>query len=158
MQPRFNRIEARLPRTKASLQPQYSSSTFNLQICKYHYKPCSKLKVKLIQTVFKPTSLTACPCSQRKGNKHATTYVAEVDTMLSPMPGVTPEDHCQPGTDPTPRTSHVEQKLATQNYLRGSRRLYLKMLLANFSFHVLVIIHSRLAPTLSKQGRDYHSP
>jgi hypothetical protein len=34
IQPRFNRIEADLPRMKASLQSQYSSSTFNLQICK----------------------------------------------------------------------------------------------------------------------------
>jgi hypothetical protein len=57
--------------------------------------------------------------------------------MLTPMPGVTPEGHCQPGTDPTLRTSHAEQKLATQNYLRGSRRLYLKMLLARLSIRIL---------------------
>jgi hypothetical protein len=122
---------------KVSLQSQYSSSTFNLQICKHYYRPGSKLKVKLIQTVFKPTSLTACPCSQRKGNKHATTYVIEVDTMLSPRPGVTPEGHCQPGTYPTPRTSHVEQKLAMQNYLWCSRSLYLKMRLARLSILIL---------------------
>jgi hypothetical protein len=41
IQPLFNRIEAGLPRTKVSLQSQYSSSTFNLQIYKYYYKPCS---------------------------------------------------------------------------------------------------------------------
>jgi hypothetical protein len=57
--------------------------------------------------------------------------------MLSPMPGVTPEGHCQPGTDPTPRISHAEQKLATQNYLGGSRRLYRKMLLARLSIRIL---------------------
>jgi hypothetical protein len=57
--------------------------------------------------------------------------------MLSPRPGVTQEGHCRPGMDPTPRTSHVEQKLATQNYLRGSRRLYLKMLLARLSILIL---------------------
>jgi hypothetical protein len=82
----------------------------------------SKLKVKLIQRVFKPTRLTACPCSQRKEKvKHATTYIAKVDTMLSPRPGVTQEGHCQPGMDPTPRTSHVDQRLATQNYPWGSQ-------------------------------------
>jgi hypothetical protein len=43
----FNRIEAGLPHTKVSLQSQYSPSTFNLQICKYNYKPASNLKYKL---------------------------------------------------------------------------------------------------------------
>jgi GTP cyclohydrolase FolE2 len=47
--------------------------------------------------MFKLTSETACPCSQQKGNKHATTLIAKVDTMLSPRPGVSPEGHCQPG-------------------------------------------------------------
>jgi hypothetical protein len=41
IQPRFNRIEAGLPRAKASLEYQYSSSTSNLQIYKYYYKPYS---------------------------------------------------------------------------------------------------------------------
>jgi hypothetical protein len=41
-----------------------------------------------------------------------TTHIVKVDTMLSPRPSVTQEGHCQPGTDPTPRTSHTEQKLA----------------------------------------------
>jgi hypothetical protein len=65
IQPWFNRIEAGLPRTKASLQSQNSSSTFNLQIFKHYYKPGSNLS-KLIQTVFKLTSRTACPNSQWK--------------------------------------------------------------------------------------------
>jgi hypothetical protein len=65
IQPRFNRIEAGLPRTKASLPSQNSSSTFNLQTFKHYYKPDSNLS-KLIQTVFKLTSRTACPNSRRK--------------------------------------------------------------------------------------------
>jgi hypothetical protein len=64
--------------------------------------------------MFKLTSWTACLYSQWKGNKHATTLVTKVDTMLSPRPGVTPEGHCQPGTGPTPRTSQKEQRLAMQ--------------------------------------------
>jgi hypothetical protein len=51
IQPRFNRIEAGLPRTKASLQSQNSSSTFNLQSFKHYYKPGPNIS-KLIQTVF----------------------------------------------------------------------------------------------------------
>jgi hypothetical protein len=38
MQPRFNRIETGLPRTKASLQPHNSSPTFNSQKIKHYYK------------------------------------------------------------------------------------------------------------------------
>jgi hypothetical protein len=57
--------------------------------------------------------------------------------MLSPMPGVTQEGHCQPGTDPTPRTSHTESKLAMRNYPWGSRRSYLKMILARLSIPIL---------------------
>jgi hypothetical protein len=72
-----------------------------------------------------------------KGKEHATTHVAKVDTMHSPRPGATHGGHCQLGTDPTPRTSHVEQKLATQNYLRGSRSLYLKKILARLSILIL---------------------
>jgi hypothetical protein len=83
------------------------------------------------------TSLTAYPCSQRKENKHATIHIVKVDTMLSPRPGVTPEGHCQPGTDPTPRTSQKEQHLAMQGSPWGSRRSYLKNLLARLSILIL---------------------
>jgi hypothetical protein len=75
--------------------------------------------------------------SQQKGNKHATTLVAKVDTMLSPRPGVTPEGHCQPGTDSIPRTSQKEQQLAMQGYPWGSRKLYLQMVLARLSILIL---------------------
>jgi hypothetical protein len=64
--------------------------------------------------------------------------------MLSPRSGVTQEGHCQPGTDPTPRTSHTEQKLAMQNYPWGSRRSYLKNLLARLS----MLIFSKAYPEL----------
>jgi hypothetical protein len=70
-------------------------------------------------------------------NKHATTHVVKVDIMRSPRPDVTQEGHCQPGTDPTPRTSHTEQKLAMQSYLWGSRRPYLKSSLATLSMLIL---------------------
>jgi hypothetical protein len=83
------------------------------------------------------TSYAACPSSQRKENKHATTHVSKVDTVLSPKLGVTQEGHCQPGTDPTPRTSHTEQKLAMQSYPWGSRRLFLKDRLARLSIVIL---------------------
>jgi hypothetical protein len=83
------------------------------------------------------TSYSTCPSSQRKEYKHATTHVAKVDTVLSPKLGVTQEGHCQPGTDPTPRTSHTEQKLAKQGYSWGSRRSYLKNLLARLSILIL---------------------
>jgi hypothetical protein len=39
-------------------------------------------------------------------------HVTKVDTIFSPKPGVIPEGHCQPGTDPTPRTNQMEQRLA----------------------------------------------
>jgi hypothetical protein len=101
------------PRTKANLQLQHNSSLLiykHVNIITSHVQ----LQIKSIQMMFKLTSWTACLCSQRKGNKHATTLVAKVDTMLSPRPGVTPEGHCQPGTDPIPRTSQKEQKLDMQ--------------------------------------------
>jgi hypothetical protein len=79
-----------------------------------------------------------------EGKEHATTHVANVDTMLSPRPDVTREGHCQVGMDPTPRTSHVEQKLATQNYPWGSRSLYLKMILARLSTLILSKAYPRL--------------
>jgi hypothetical protein len=60
--------------------------------------------------MFNTTSYTACPSSQQKEHKHATTHVAKVDTVLSPKLGVTQEGHCQPGMDPTAQTSQTEQK------------------------------------------------
>jgi lipopolysaccharide/colanic/teichoic acid biosynthesis glycosyltransferase len=56
IQPRFNRIEAGLPRTKASLQSQYSSSTFINTDIRILLQTLFKLKVKLIQSVFNLTS------------------------------------------------------------------------------------------------------
>jgi hypothetical protein len=70
-------------------------------------------------------------------NKSATTHVTRVDTILSPKLGVTQEGHCQPGTDPTPRTSQKEQKLAMQGCPWGSRKSYLKSLLARLSILIL---------------------
>jgi hypothetical protein len=55
MQPRFNRIEAGLPRMKASLQSHNSSPTFNPQHIKHYYKPF-QIYGKLIQTLFETTS------------------------------------------------------------------------------------------------------
>jgi hypothetical protein len=81
-----------------------------------------QIECKLIQIVFNMTSYAACPSSQQKENKHATTHIAKVDTVLSPKLGVTQEGHCQPGTDPTPQTSQKEQKLAKQNYPWVSQR------------------------------------
>jgi hypothetical protein len=72
-----------------------------------------------------------------EGKEHVTTHVAKVDTMLSPRTGVTPEGHCRLGTDPTPWTSHVEEKLATQSYPWDFRRLYLKKILARLSILIL---------------------
>jgi hypothetical protein len=60
-----------------------------------------------------------------------------VDTMLSPRPDVIQEGHCQPGTDPNPRTSQKEQKLAMQGYPWGSRKSYLKKLLTRLSILIL---------------------
>jgi hypothetical protein len=60
-------------------------------------------------------------------NLRATTHVAEVDTTLSLKYGVVPEDHCQPGMDPIPRTSQTVQKVAMQDYPWGSQRSYLKI-------------------------------
>jgi hypothetical protein len=72
-----------------------------------------------------------------EGNSHMTTHVMKVDTTFSPKPGVFPEGHCQTGTDPTPRTSQTEQKLAMRNYPWGSRGLYLKNSLARLSILIL---------------------
>jgi hypothetical protein len=55
MQPRFNRIEAGLPRTKASLQSYNSSLTFNSQKIKHYYKPFQTL-VHVYKHCFKTTS------------------------------------------------------------------------------------------------------
>jgi hypothetical protein len=64
-------------------------------------------------------------------------HVAKVDTALSPKLGVTQEGHCQPGTDPTPRTSQTEQRLAMPYYPWGSRRSNLKISLARLSILIL---------------------
>jgi hypothetical protein len=98
--------------------------------------------------VFNTTSYAACPSSQRKENKHASTHVAKVDTVLSPRLGVTQEGHCQPGTDPTPQTSQKEQKLAKQNYPWGPQRSYLKNSLAKLSILILSKAYLELGYTL----------
>jgi hypothetical protein len=64
-------------------------------------------------------------------------HVAKVDTTLSPKFGVTQEGCYQPGTDPIPRTSQMEQRLAMPYYPWGSRRSYLKNLLARLSILIL---------------------
>jgi hypothetical protein len=43
----------------------------------------------------------------------------KVDTTLSPKHGVILEGHCRPGTNPTPRTSQTEQRMARLDYLFG---------------------------------------
>jgi hypothetical protein len=73
----------------------------------------------------------------QKKSKLATTYVAKIDTMLSPKPGITPEGHCQSGMGPTPRTSQTEWKLAMQGFPWGSQRSYLKDGLARLSILIL---------------------
>jgi hypothetical protein len=75
------------------------------------------------------------PTVERK--EHATTYVVKVGTMLSPKPGVTQEGHCQPGTDPTPRTSQTEQTLAMQGCPWDSQKLNLQQILARLSILML---------------------
>jgi hypothetical protein len=52
MQPRFNRIEAGLPRTRVSLQTHNSSPTFSPQYIKHYYKPFQTYS-KLIQHCLK---------------------------------------------------------------------------------------------------------
>jgi hypothetical protein len=74
----------------------------------------------------------------------ATTHVTIMDTMLSPRPGVVQEGHCQPGMDPTPRTSQKEQALAMQDCPWNSWRLYLKQILARLS----ILILSKAYPSL----------
>jgi hypothetical protein len=81
--------------------------------------------------------MQACVELQRKKNKHATTHVAKVDTEFSPKHGVIPECHCQPGTDPTPQTSQMEQRLAMLDHPWGSQRSYLKNRLARLSILIL---------------------
>jgi hypothetical protein len=55
MQPRFNRIEAGLPRTKASLQSYNISPIFNSQKIKHYYKPFQTL-VHVYKNCFKTTT------------------------------------------------------------------------------------------------------
>jgi hypothetical protein len=57
--------------------------------------------------------------------------------MFSPKLDVIPEGYCQPWTDPTPRTSQTEQRLAMQDYPWGSQRSYLKNSLARLSILIL---------------------
>jgi hypothetical protein len=99
----------------------------------------NRVKVKYIITNIvsndKLNSLSRFTAEEK--NKHATTNVAKVDTALSPKLGVTQEGHCQPGTDPTPRTSQMEQRLAMLYYPWGSQRLYLKISLARLSILIL---------------------
>jgi hypothetical protein len=80
--------------------------------------------------------MQACVESQRK-KLTRDYYVAKVDTMFSPKLGVIPEGHCQPETDPTPRTSQTEQRLVMQDYPWGSQRSYLKNSLARLSILIL---------------------
>jgi hypothetical protein len=65
------------------------------------------------------------------------THIADVDTTLSLKYGIIQEGHCQSGTDPTPRTSQTEQKLAIRNYPWGFQRSYLKNRLARLSILIL---------------------
>jgi hypothetical protein len=144
IQPRFNRIESGLPRTKASLQSQNSSSTFNLQSFKHYYKPDSNIS-KFIQTVFQTDQQNGLSKLTAGRKDYTTTHVAKVDTMPSPRPGVTQEGHCQPGTGPVPRTSQKEQTMAMQGCPWSSRKLYLKQILARLS----ILILSKAYPSLS---------
>jgi hypothetical protein len=80
--------------------------------------------------------MQACVESQRKKLTRYY-YIAKVDTMFSPKLGVILEGHCQPGTDPTPRTSQTEEKLAMRNYPWGFPRSYLKNRLARLSILTL---------------------
>jgi hypothetical protein len=57
--------------------------------------------------------------------------------MLHPKHGIIPEGHCQPGTDPTPRTSQTEQRMARLDYPFGFHRPYLKSRLARLSILIL---------------------
>jgi hypothetical protein len=83
-----------------------------------------------------------------KGKSHATTHVTEVDTTFSSKPSVIPEGHCQPGTDPTPLTSQMEQRLAMQDNPWGSQGSYLKNSLARLSILILSKAYPGLGYTL----------
>jgi hypothetical protein len=58
--------------------------------------------------VLKTQAIQACARVTAEENLCATPHIVRVDTMFSPEPGVIQEGHCQPGTDPTPRTSQTE--------------------------------------------------
>jgi hypothetical protein len=110
-------------------------TNFNLQSITYYYKTFT-LRVNLYNKVLN-NKLNSLSRVAAGGEKHATTHVARVDTTLSPKLGVTQEGHCQPGTDPTPRTSQKGQTLAMQGCPWGSRRLCLKIILARLSILIL---------------------
>jgi hypothetical protein len=136
IQPRFSTIEAGLPRTLASSHHRIAHQLLNLQPYILYYKPSLKDK----WTYTKPCSTdkhNSFSNSQRKKKFYATTYVAKANTKPSPGPGVTPEGQCRPGTGPTPRTSQKERTLATQGCPWGSRRSYLKQILARLSILIL---------------------
>jgi hypothetical protein len=80
--------------------------------------------------------MQACVDSQRK-KLTRDYYITKVDTMFSPKLGIIPKGHCQPGTDPTPRTSQTEQRLAMLDYPWGSQKSYLKNRLARLSILIL---------------------
>jgi hypothetical protein len=68
--------------------------------------------------------------------------------MFSPKPGVILEGHCQPGTDPTPRTSQTEQRLAMQDYPWSSQGSHLKNSIAILSILILSKAYPELGYTL----------
>jgi hypothetical protein len=121
---------------KVSLQSYNSSPTFDSQNIKHYYKPFQTL-VHLYKHYFKNHKLYKLVLSHSGRNKHATTHIAKVDTRFSSKHGVIPEGHCQPGTDPIPRTSQTEQRLAMLDYPRGSQRSYLKNRLARLRILIL---------------------
>jgi hypothetical protein len=83
------------------------------------------------------TTSYICLWQSTSGRKIDTRHVARVDITFSPKPGVIPEGHCQPGTNPTPWTSQTEQRWARQDYPFGFHRPYLKDRLARLSMLIL---------------------
>jgi hypothetical protein len=146
MQPQFNRIEAGLPRMKVSLQLHTTHQLLNHRIL-HIITNRFKFKVNLYKYCSND-KLNSLSRFTVEGNSHSTTHVAEVDTMFSPKPGIISEGYCQPGTDPTPRTRQMEQKMAMQDYPWGSQRSYLKNSLARLSILILSKAYPGLGYTL----------